>query len=193
MKKLTCSYSLSRILLIKVTAFVFLVFSLTHLAHAIDKPSHTATDTVEKNEQIHIIADELVSDNETNSFEFIGNVKATQGDSVITGDRLKVFYKKNLDNKKNPLAGEQSIQKIIVTGNVVIRFDNRVAKTEQAIYTTENRILVLSGPGSKIIRGKDSISGEKITLYRTDERIKVESGNENRVEALFYSKEKGLN
>jgi lipopolysaccharide export system protein LptA len=52
-------------------------------------------------------------------------------------------------------------------------------------------VLVLSGNNSKIISENDSISGEKITFYRTDGRINVESGNKKRVEAVFYSGQKG--
>lgn len=164
-----------------------------HLSYADDQTSDVSTGDIEKKEKIHIIADKLVSDSEVNSFEFIGNVKATQGDTVITADRLKVFYTKDMNNEKNELAGKQSIEKIIARGNVTIQFDDKVAKTQQATYTTETGILVLLGPDSKIIRGKDSISGEKITFYRTDERIKVESGSENRVEAVFFSGGKGIN
>ncbi len=98
-----------------------------------------------------------------------------------------------MDNKKNPLAGDESIKKIVANGNVQIKFDNRVAVTQQAVYITENRVLVLSGANSKVISGNNSISGEKITVYRTDGRIQVESGKEERVEAVLYPGEKGIN
>ena len=174
------------------SVFVVIALALLHLSFASDKTNDTATSHGEKDEKIHIVADKLVSDSETNSFEFIGNVKATQGDSVVTGDRLKVFYKKDTHTKGRPLSSEQSIQKIIVKGHVVIKFDNRIAMAEQAIYTTKSKILVLTGPDSKIISGNDTISGETITLYRVDERIKVESGKEKRVEAVFYTGEQGI-
>ncbi len=53
-------------------------------------------------------------------------------------------------------------------------------------------VLVLSGNNSKVIGENDSISGEKITFYRIDGRIDVESGNNKRVEAVFYSGQKGI-
>jgi len=195
--KLNYSHRLRQVLKLTGTVFVVTALVLLHLSYASDKTNDTATSHGEKDEKIHIIADKLVSDSETNSFEFIGDVKATQGDSVVTGDRLKVFYKKGTDTKDagtkdSPLSSEQSIQKIIVKGHVVIKFDNRIAMAEQAIYTTETKILVLTGPDSKIISGNDVISGETITLYRADERIKVESGKEKRVEAVFYTGEQGI-
>lgn len=146
----------------------------------------------EAGQQIHIIADKMISDNEEKSVEFINNVTATQEDTVITADRLKIFLKKGLGKRNPSFSGEASIERIVVNGNVDIRFDNRRALTQQAEYTTDTRVLVLSGTGSKIISGKDSISGEKITIYRTDGRIEVESGDEKRVEAVFFTGEHGI-
>ncbi len=152
----------------------------------------TAARSLSEDRKIHITADKLISDNEHDYAEFIGNVRATQQDTVITADRLKIFIKKNPDNKGARGVGTESIDKIIASGNVKINFDNRVAVTRQAVYNTETEVLVLSGDDSRIISGKDSISGEKITLYRATGRITVESGKEKRVEAVLYSGEKGL-
>ena len=172
--------------------FGFIALVLVYVSYASDKPIDKTTGHGENDEKIHITADKLVSDSETSSFEFIGNVKATQGDSVVTGDSLKIFYKKDSDTNGNPISSEQSIQKIIVNGHVVITFDNRIALAEQAVYTTETKILVLTGPNAKITSGKDTISGETITLYRADERIKVERGKEKRVEAVFHTGKQGI-
>lgn len=148
----------------------------------------------EKNDlkKIHITADMLTSNSAEKFAEFTGNVRATQEDTVITANKLKIFYKKGLQSKESSAAGEESIREIVATGNVKINFEDKVAYSEEAVYTTENRILVLTGDNSKIISGKDTISGAKITLYRDDGRIKVESSPQNRVEAVFYSMEKGM-
>ena len=144
------------------------------------------------NGAIHITSDKLMADKKAGYAEFIGHVKTTQGDTVITSDRLKIFYNKNIANNGPLSVKEESIHKIVAKGNVKIKFDNRVATAQQAVYNTETMVLVLSGNNSKIISGNDSISGEKITFYRTDGRINVESGNKKRVEALFYSGQKGI-
>lgn len=172
----------------------FLIIScfLIHMTYATDISSNPKKKSNGRNGAIHITSDKLISDNNAGYAEFIGNVKATQGDTVITSDRLKIFYKKNIA-KQGPLSiGEESVHKIIAIGNVEIKFDNRVATAHQAVYNTETMVLVLSGNNSKIISENDSISGEKITLYRTDGRINVESGNKKRVEAVFYSGQKGV-
>jgi lipopolysaccharide export system protein LptA len=193
MRRLQYNQNCGPIVFLLVVAFWLVAGLTTHLADADDKPYDTTTYKNEKKQKIHITADKLVSDNEANYVEFIGNVKAIQAETIITADRLKIFYKKDLDNQKPPPVGEESIKKIVANGNVRIKFDNKVAITQQAVYNTQTRVIVLSGADSKILSGNDYISGEKITLYRTDGRINVESGNEKRVEAVFYGAEKGIN
>ena len=176
-------------------ALVFTVLTVPVVpssGNADEKLQDTAARSLSEDRKIHIIADKLISDNEHDYAEFIGNVRATQQDTVITADRLKIFLKKNPENKGASEVGTESIDKIIASGNVKINFDNKVAVTRQAVYNTETEVLVLLGDDSKIISGKDSISGEKITLYRTTGGITVESSKDKRVEAVLYSGEKGL-
>ncbi len=142
--------------------------------------------------KIHITSDRLVTDNEAMFAEFIGNVVATRETDVITSDRLKIFYKKGVDKKEKPAAGEEMIKKIVANGNVVIKFDDKVATAQQAVYTAETGITVLTGPDSKVTSGNNFISGEKITMYRSDDHMIVEGGKEKRVEAVFYSKDNNI-
>jgi len=193
MRRLRYNQSGNQILFFWITAFMFVAVLMNSFVYAEDKPNLTDTHKNKKYEKIHITADKLISDHEAKYAEFIGNVTATQRDTVITADKLKIFLKRDMDNKKPPLAGEESIKKIVADGNVQIKFDNRVAVTQQAVYITETRVLVLSGADSKVISGNNSISGEKITIYRTDGRIQVESDKGERVEAVFYPGEKGIN
>lgn len=191
MRRLRYNQSGKQILFFWITAFILVAVLMNSFVYAEDKPNFT--DTHKNNEKIHITADKLISDHEAKYAEFIGNVVATQRDTVITADKLKIFLKRDMDNKKNPLASDESIKKIVANGNVQIKFDNRVAVTQQAVYITETRVLVLSGADSKVISGNNSISGEKITIYRTDGRIQVEGDEVERVEAVFYPGEKGIN
>ncbi len=192
-RSLDFNKNLWRIFLFFAAAFMLIAGPVTiPSGYADEKPRDTDTRNLAKDQKIHITANKLISDNDADYAEFIGNVRATQGDTVITADRLKIFAKRNPDNKVTPGLGTESINKIIASGNVKINFDNRVAVTPQAVYNTETGVLVLSGDNSRIVSGNDSISGEKITLYRTTGRIIVESSGEKRVEAVFYSGEKGL-
>ena len=142
--------------------------------------------------RIYITADTLITNTNEKNAEFSGNVKATQGTTVITSDRLKVFYREQSEIQQQPAADTDVIRRIIAEGNVKIVFDNQVATTEHADYIADKNIVILSGSDTKIISGSNSISGNKITLFRDDGRIQVEGSKEKRVEAFFYSQEDGL-
>lgn len=142
---------------------------------------------------IHITSDHLYINNTTQEAEFKGNVKAYQENTTIHSDILQIFYKKNNAQSGNLPNDEQSIHKIIATGNVKINFDNRYAEADQAVYTADNRILELTGDNCKVTSENNMISGKKITFHRNDGRIFVESGkNQKRVEAVISSDAKGL-
>jgi len=163
---------------------------MTVFAFADDPPTDPDSNDVSK--KIRITSDSLVTGNDAKYAEFIGNVKATQGTDVITADRLRIFFQKTPQSNDNLIADQESIAKIVAIGNVTMHFDNKVAVAEQAVYITETRVLVLSGPNSKIVSGSDSVAGEKITIHRANGRINVESGSEKRVNAVFFSGGEGL-
>ncbi len=140
-------------------------------------------------ERIQITADELISSNQDNYAEFIGNVEAAQGNFVIKSDRLRIYYKNISGGSKKSPIGEEAIEKIIASGNVKIWSEDRVAETHRAEYSVADMVLVLSGENSKIQSGKNFVTGSKIILYRKDGRIKVEGGNGKRVKAIFYQSE----
>ena len=191
MKKLRCNQIRWRSFTVPAAALIMATVLMTCCAFADDTPSDRKTTDADKN--IHITSDSMISDNNTKHAEFIGNVKAIQGSNTLVADRLKIFFQKDMKNTGNLAADQDSVAKIVANGNVTIHFDNKVAVAEQAVYITETKILVLSGPNSKITSGSDSVSGEKITLHREDGRMNVESGAEKRVNAVFRSGKKGLN
>ena len=171
-----------------LTAILSLIpFVMFHIVYAAGTQHNQKPINAEQNNIIHITSDKLISYNKAGYAEFIGDVTATQEETVINADRIKVIFKKNLANKGPLSVSEESISEIIANGNVKIKFDNRVAVAQQAVYNTKTKVLVLTGEGSRITSGKDTISGEKITFYRTDGRLNVESGSKKRVEAEFYS------
>jgi len=140
-------------------------------------------------EQINITADELNADNRNRTFVFKGNVKVVQGSTVITSDRLKVWYRAD-NESKDSAGGDARIQDIEASGNVVILFDGRTAKSDRALYSADKETLTLLGETASIIDGKNTIRGSTITLYRTKDRITVEGGEKGRVEAVFFPSDK---
>jgi lipopolysaccharide export system protein LptA len=144
------------------------------------------------NEKIVIVSDKLVSNNKEQFAEFTGHVKATQGTTEITADRLKIYYANQGDKQGGFAPGEESIQKIVASGKVTIKMDEREARSEKAVYETANGILILTGAGSRVASGDNYVAGEKITLYRNEDRMTVESAAKQRVEAVFYPGKRGI-
>ena len=156
--------------------------------------SPAKTDKSSNVQPIQITAEQLISNNEKKYAEFIGSVRATQGNFVITADKLRIYYEGELlqtDGQKDP--GQKGLlQKIVASGHVKINTDQYRAEAEEAVYDTRSMTIVLSGKNSTVISGKNSISGSKITLYRKQQRIKVEGSAQDRIKAIFYSKGESL-
>jgi lipopolysaccharide export system protein LptA len=139
---------------------------------------------------IHITSDRAKSNQKERWVEFIGNVKATQDDGVITADRLKIFYKPGGDKGGDASA---AVERMVAQGNVRIVFDNKskTALAEKAVFATDDKVLVLSGGDPTVWSGGDIIRGRKITLFQAENRTLVEGGDKEQVEATFHSQGEG--
>jgi len=168
---------------------VFLNAMILFLAMSIPDRNVSAFDKGQDNSNVQIKADNLVAYNEASYAEFTGNVSAVQGTTLITSDKLKIYYSKAPENKGKKDTGEESIKKVVATGNVVIRSENRTAYTSMAEYTPASKVVVLSGADSKVTSGNNFVTGEKITFYVNEDRVVVERSKEKQVEAVFYSGE----
>lgn len=142
-------------------------------------------------EPIQITADALDVDNRNQTFVFSSNVKVVQGSTVITSEKLKVWYKSDSSEEAATQDKKSRIRDIEASGNVVILFDGRTAKSDKALYSADNETLTLLGDNATIVDGKNTIRGAKITLYRAKDRITVEGSSKGRVEAVFFPDDKG--
>jgi lipopolysaccharide export system protein LptA len=174
--------------LILIVTLLLLCQPTSWVAAGTDSPQRTTDDP--EAAKIHITAQRLVSDTAHNKAEFIGNVRAYQGETTITADRLKIIF----GGKSDPANASpaQSLEKLVATGNVEIKFDNRLAVAQQAVYITAQRVLTLTGPGASVTSGENTISGETITFYRDDGRFTVEGGPVGRVKAVILPEDSGL-
>lgn len=181
MKRLRCKMTFGCAALPLVMSLLFLLFFNTAGL------AQSRAGAGKKKEKTRITADRLQVDREDRNAEFVGTVKLTQGTTVLTADRLKIFFEADKQSTQITPGDQEAIKKIVAKGNVRIKLDEGVAETDQAEFIAETNTYVLSGEGSKVISGKNSISGSKITLHRTDGRITVERGVKKRVEAVIFS------
>jgi len=178
-----------RIVPLWTIAFLTSAALITGSAYAADKSKIETTEAEPKNAPIIITAEQLDSDNKAKFAEFIGNVKATQADFVITSDRLRIYYKGELLNTEKKGSDEEVLKKIVASGNVKITTDQYIAKTEKLEYDLASMEIMLTGENSTVIdRKKNSITGSKIILYRRDGRVKVLGSKKKRIKAEFFSK-----
>jgi lipopolysaccharide export system protein LptA len=139
---------------------------------------------------IEITADMMMTDSQMHAAVFSGNVTATQGETRLTADSLKIIYKAG--GGAGAVAAND-IERLEASGHVRISFDNKLAVSNQAVYIIEERKLILEGPESKVISGQDEITGSKITFHRDDGRMTLESDDRSRVKAIIHSGQRGLN
>ena len=146
------------------------------------KPS-SDTDT----DKIHIAADELIYDTGNHLAEFFGNVQAHHGNTTIYSERLKLVQNTDVSPEKSvsKVASDESIKKIVATGNVRILFDDKVAVAHEATYIAKTKTMILSGDNASISSGTDMISGGKIILNTENGHLKIESSPDKRVEAVL--------
>ncbi len=141
-------------------------------------------------DKIHISAQRLISNTTENQAEFIGDVKAWQGETSITADRLQFFF--SADNKVKGNSPTQNLEKLVATGNVEIKFDNRLAVARQAVYITAQRKLILTGPDATVTSDENTVTGQTITFYRDEGRFTVDGGDDGRVKAVILPEASGL-
>jgi lipopolysaccharide export system protein LptA len=180
-------FSMVRIVFVPALIFVLsMAFTLVSGFAQNQKPANKGES---KEQPIRVNADKLISNSEKKYAEFIGDVKAYQGDAVITSDRIRIYYEGNLLNpdKDKKSSDQTAIKRIVATGNVDFVSEQYTAKTDKMEYDFATQILVLTGDNSTITMDKNSIVGSKITYYRADGRFKVEGGPDKRINATFFS------
>ena len=112
---------------------------------------------------------------------FTGNVVARHDNSVQYADRMEVY----LDEKGD------KILRSVSTGNV--RIVTKDCKTGTAVraeyFDLEQRVVLLGN--ARVWQDDNVVSGETITIHMAQDRNVVTGGKQDRVKAVFYSKNDG--
>lgn len=111
-----------------------------------------------------ITAHRLDFDNRQRIAVFEGNVVVEDDTLHLQSDKLTVTF----DENEQPMRLE-------AVGNVVIRQENRVARSESAVYDLAAGSMVLRGSAA-VHRGHDLLEGDIITFWRDQDRIEVRPG-----------------
>ena len=177
-----------RLFWMRVTLFTFTIMLLSSGGYAGDLIQNKSTNQTD--EQIQIVADKLITNSAEKFAEFVGDVRASQGNLVINSEQLRIYYHDDPDRNKNQIGGQESIKRIIASGNVQVSLEEYKAETDQLEYDPDTQILVFTGENSTMTSGKNILTGSKISVDRKNGQIKVEGISHKRVKAVFYPKEK---
>lgn len=136
---------------------------------------------------INIEADRMNSDQLKNRVTFSGNVKAIQGDMVITAEKMVVNYASEAGAAGNLAAG--NVDRIHATGKVTISKKDWTARADSLDYYASEEKAHLLGH-AEASQGQNRVSGESIILFFRKGKSVVEgnSQGDGRVKAIIYPK-----
>lgn len=164
---------------------IIFFFQLGIAAAQSDKPGGPAG-TSQKTE---IESDRLMTNSVEKYAEFVGNVRAVQGEHKLSSDKLRIYYSGDASSLRQTdlAAGENlKIRKIVAYGTVHIVSKDYTVDTSRAEYEVETQIMTLTGVNSTVTQGKNTLIGSKITLYQADGRVKVDGDSDKRVKVIFF-------
>ncbi|MBI5875880.1 MAG: lipopolysaccharide transport periplasmic protein LptA [Deltaproteobacteria bacterium] len=132
---------------------------------------------IDKTQPITITSNNMEARKKENLVIFKGDVKAEQKDYTLYSKELYVYY-----------ADGKEIKEMIATGDVRIVQLNKTATGEKAVYTRENRAVVLTG-NPQVEQDCDVVKGDKITIFLDEDKSLVEGSADNRVKAVVNPKD----
>jgi lipopolysaccharide transport protein LptA len=170
---------------IRVPAFIFFLLLQTALLLQPAERAY-AEDAGQKTE---IEADRLETNSADRYAEFIGNVKATQGNRQLRSDKLRIYYEGDVgafSQTSQAAADDLQIKRIVAYGNVHIVSEEYIVDTSRAEYEVATQIMTLTGANSKVTQGKNTLMGSKITVYQAEGRMQVDGESGERVKVTFF-------
>lgn len=105
-------------------------------------------------EPIEVVSDQLDVDQQSGTAVFSGDVTATQGELVLTGERVEVLYTTGEDRR---------IRTLNVTGGVTLVTSEEAAEAEEATYEVIDGTILMVGD-VLVTQGDSAIAGERLTI-----------------------------
>ena len=126
---------------------------------------------------------------------FMGNVKLTQGETVLQCQTLVIFYedaaapaapKKGAPAtaQKSGGAGGQQIKRAEAKGDVLVTQKDQTARGENGVFDVKTNSVTLTG-NVVVTQGTNVLRGDRMVVDLTTGVSRVESDKAKRVEGLF--------
>jgi lipopolysaccharide export system protein LptA len=153
--------------------------------------------TANREQPVKIESTSLEVRDKSRQATFIGNVKMTQGDTIVQCKTMVVFYEDNAaapatpaPNKSGPApapntksvpaiaspgGGKQQIKRMEAKGDVIITQKDQTASGENGVFDVKANTLTLTG-NVVVTQGQNVLNGEKMVVNLTTGVTRVESG-----------------
>lgn len=102
---------------------------------------------------VQVDADSLSVNQEDGQATFLGNVAISQGEMLLSADKVLVTYNE----------GGEGIASLLASGGVTLVNGPDAAEAQQADYNIDQATVVLTG-SVLVTQGQNVISGEKVTI-----------------------------
>jgi len=133
----------------------------------------------EKAQPLTVDADRMERLGKENLVIFSGNVVARRDNSVQYAERVEVY----LDEK-----GDRVLRTVSTGGVRIITKDCRTGTAQRAEYFDLEQRVTLTG-NARVWEEDNVVSGDTITLFISQDRSIVQGGKQERVKAVFYSRD----
>lgn len=153
--------------MVRIILFTLVLIGLIHAQEKVDKKAPTV-----------ITADKAEYYSKEKVAIYVGNVEVTKGNLYLKANNLKIF-----------LNDKSDITKIIATGDVYFKQENKWGKSNEAEYIKDEDVIILKG-NAEVHQDRNSVEGEIIYYYISQEKA-VSTGQKERVRSIFFPKDKG--
>ncbi len=140
----------------------------------------TGFSEAQKEAPIEVQAQSLEANYAEGVLHFIGDVKVTRGDFHLESKQMKVYLKSQ--NNTNQIDWAEAI------GEVKMRYGEKFATSERAIYYSDEGKVILEGNALLWEKG-NRIRGSRVTIFLKEDRAIVESKPGEKVELLVTERE----
>jgi lipopolysaccharide export system protein LptA len=156
------------------------------------------------NGPIDITADGATVVNSTCEATWAGAAEALQGNSRLRANVIKVFLKKKPPGASGQSAAAQSgataagnpsdcgaTERIEANGNVFYVTPDQTAHGDNAVYSADADLIVMTGNVIVVQNGKNVVRGDKMTIHVSTRQVTIDSiaqgrGVPGRVRGVFY-------
>lgn len=148
----------------------------------------------EEQQRTRILSDRVIYTQQDNRILFQDNVHVEREDFLLWSEEMTVFLvEEDGEGDAQQEAGRemQDFERIVARDNVRIQMEQRNATSREAVYTSADSLLVLTGD-VRLQQGRNVVHGHEVHINLDQGTSEVMSGEQEQVEATFYSGDNGV-